>query len=107
MPRRKSGSIDRDILIRLSKMYSILSDKVKSGKDGNYNSRSDEDVFEDTIIAVASDTISAELSDVGLMSYFIKRYKQIRYTNIKEHYSRREESDAENIQDKKESEKED
>lgn len=79
---------DPEILKRICGMYDDLRYECM-GFDRNKITPEMEDIFQDTIMQVASDNIP-DMSCAGLTAHFIRRFNMVRYQTIMDRKQRKE-----------------
>lgn len=104
MARRiRQGKVNAHALSVIARHYDKLRALCRSDKYGCFCSKSYEDIFQDTVIYVAHDLSSFNLtSDDEVIEHFVYRYRMIEFQTINDDKMLKEVMYADHIQTKKE-----
>lgn len=104
----RQGKVNPYVLQVIEKNYNKLKLMCNSNKRGCYCSKSYEDIFQDTILYVAHDLSSFNMTrDEEVIELFIYRYKMIEYQTINDHKTMKEIAYADHLQTKESREEKD
>lgn len=103
----RQGKVNPYVLQVIGKNYEKLKNICNSNKQGYYCSKSYEDIFQDTILYVAHDLSSFNMTrDEEVIELFLYRYKMIEYQAINDVKTMKEVAYADYLQAKESREEE-
>jgi hypothetical protein len=88
--KRKAYTYSNSVLNLISDNYYKLRAFCGVTKSDNYIGRTEEDIFEDTILIVSSDEESSKMSEKELMDFFKYRYNMVKFRNAQNYKMRME-----------------
>ena len=97
----RQGKVNSHALQVIAKNYDMLRALCNSSDHGCYCSKSYEDIFQDTILYVAHDLSSFNLTrDEEVIELFLYRYKMIEFQTINDNKMMKEVAYADHLQAK-------
>lgn len=97
----RQGKVNSFALEVIAKNYNKLRSLCNSSSRGCYCSKSYEDIFQDTVLYVAHDLSSFNMTSEGeIVELFVYRYKMIEFQTINDNKIMKEVAYADNIQTK-------
>ena len=97
----RQGKVNAFALDVIARHYNRLKTMCNSSDRGCYCSKSYEDIFQDTILYVAHDLSSFNMtSDEEIIEHFLFRFKMIEFQTINDNKIMKEVAYADNIQTK-------
>lgn len=93
MRNRVKRELNSDILKRIGSLYEDLWHECL-GFDKERITNEQEDVFQNTIIQVASDAIDSNMSNADFTAHFLKRFNMVRFRTVQNRKQRKEDGYA-------------
>ena len=88
--RRRGLKVNCKVERQLGRVYRLIRQQYKLDKCNCIGGRSDEDIFDDTVMFLLGDKEAEELTDVEMISHFKRRFKMIKFQTYKDYAMRRE-----------------
>lgn len=93
MRDRLKKRLDPTVLKRIGLMYDDLWHACL-GFDREKITVEQEDIFQDTIVQVASDRLKADIGDADFIAHFIRRFNMVRFQTVQDRKQRKEDDYA-------------
>ena len=88
--RRRGEKVNPKVERQIGRLYRLLRQEYNLNKCNCIGGRSDEDIFDDTVMFLLGDREAENLTDIEMISHFKRRFKMIKFQTYKDYAMRRE-----------------
>lgn len=88
--RRRGLKVNCKVERQLGRVYRLIRQQYKLDKCNCIGGRSDEDIFDDTIMFLLGDKEAEDLTDSEMVDHFKRRFNMVRFQTYKDYEKKRE-----------------
>lgn len=88
--RRRGVKVNPKVERQIGRLYRLLRQEYNLNKRNCIGGRSDEDIFDDTVMFLLGDKLAEELTDIEMISHFKRRFKMVAFQTYKDYAMKRE-----------------